>query len=188
MENKEFEIVKLLNEFLLNDNFIKNLSLSYISKFIKLNDFSFVRFFQSNCKLGIDFINLNDNNIYKLNTYLFNEKGFLENSFTIDIDVYFDNGSIYDYTKISSDFEKDSELEKIRNLALEKFELYNDQKETFFKKLINKNNKFFNFFKTIFSNNILLLDKPNEEYLKLKELFNSIVNKQLNFSKLAKKN
>ena len=37
MENEEFKIAKLLSEFLLNDNFIKNLSSSYISKFNKLN-------------------------------------------------------------------------------------------------------------------------------------------------------
>lgn len=185
MENEEFKITKLLNEFLLNDDFIKNLSLSYISKFIKLNDFSFIRFFQSDSKLGIDFINLTDNNISKLNSYLFNEKGFLENSFTIDIEVFFENGSIYEYNKINSDFEKDSELEKIRNLALEKFELYNTQKITFIQKFLNKNKKFFNFLKTIFSNNTLLLDAPNEEFLKLKELFTCVVNKQLSFSKIS---
>lgn len=185
MEIKEFETTKLLSEFLLNDDFIKNLSLSYISKFIKLNDFSFIRFFQSNCKLGIDFINLNNNNISKLDTYLFNEKGFLENSFSMDINIYFENSSILGYDKISFDFEKDSELEKIRNLALEKFELYNTQKINFIKKFLDKNKKFFLFFKTIFSNNILLLEKPNEEFIKLKELFISVVNKQLTFSKIV---
>ena len=188
MENEEFKITKLLNEFLLNDDFIKNLSLTYISKFVKLNDFSYVRFFQSDFKLGIDFIDIT-NNIYKLNTYLFNEKGFLENSFTIDIEVFFENGSIYEYNKINSDFEKNSELEKIRNLALEKFELYNNQKITFIEKLINKNKKIFNFFRNFFNNflnnNILLLEEPNEDYLKLKELFSLVVNKQLKFSKIT---
>ena len=184
MENKEFEILKLLNEFLLNDDFIKNLSLSYISKFIKLNEFSFIRFFQSNSKLGIDFIDIN-NDIYKLNSYLFNEKGFLENSFILDIELTFENGSIYEYNKINLDFEKDSELEKIRNSALEKFELYTNQKITFIEKILNKNKKIFNFFKTIFSNNLLLLEQPNEEFLKLKNLFNCIINKQLSFSKLT---
>ena len=183
MENEEFKITKLLNEFLLNDDFIKNLSLSYISKFVKLNEFSFIRFFQSDSKLGIDFIDIN-NDIYKLNSYLFNEKGFLENSFILDIELTFENGSIYEYNKISLDFEKDSELEKIRNLALEKFEIYNNQKITFIERFLNKNKKIFNFFKTIFSNNVLLLEEPNKEFLKLKELFTSVVNKQLSFSKI----
>lgn len=182
MENEEFKIAKLLNEFLLNDDFIKNLSLSYISKFVKLNEFSFIRFFQSDSKLGIDFIDIN-NDIYKLNTYLFNEKGFLENSFILDIELTFENGSIYEYNKISLDFEKDSELEKIRNSALEKFELYNNQKITFIERFLSKNKKFFNFFKKIFSNNVLLLEQPNEEFLRLKELFTCIINKQLIFSK-----
>ena len=184
MEKEEFKITKLLNEFLLNDNFIKDLSLTYISKFVKLNDFSFIRFFQSNSKLGIDFINLNNDNT-KLNSYLYNEKGFLENSFTIDINICFENGSISEYNKINLDFEKDSELEKIRNLALEKYELYNNQKITFIKKFINKNKKIFNYFKKLFNNNILLLEEPNEDYLNLKNLFTLIVNKQLKFSKIS---
>lgn len=182
MEHEEIKIAKLLSEFLLNNEFIKNLSESGISKFIKLDNFRFIRFFQSDCKLGIDLINLNDNNISNLNTYLFNGKGYLESSFTMEIKAIFENTSITEYMKIGPDLEKDSELEKIRNLALAKFKLYSDKKENFMQKWFNKNKKCFNLLKKIFFPKTLLLEEPNEDYYNLKELFTSIVNKQLSFS------
>ena len=93
MEHEEIKIAKLLNEFLLNTQFIKKLSKSGVSEFIKLDEFKSIRFFQANNKLGVDFININ-NSI--LNSYLFNDKGYLESSFTTNIELTYENNLIID--------------------------------------------------------------------------------------------
>ena len=178
MEHEEIKIANLLNEFLLNTQFIKKLSKSGVSEFIKLDEFKSIRFFQANNKLGIDFININ-NSI--LNSYLFNDKGYLESSFTSDIELTFENNLILNYKKINNDLEKNSELESIRISALEQFEQYKKSKKNFIKSWLDKNLKLFNFIKHSLFNKPLLLEEPNDEFTKLKDLFTCVVNKQLSF-------
>ena len=163
---------------MLNNQFIKRLSKSGVSEFIKLNDFNFIRFFQANDKLGVDFININSS---ILNSYLFNGKGYLESSFTSNIELIFENNIISNYRKTGNDLEKNSELEIIRISALEQFEQYKKNNKNFIKSWLNKNIKLFNFIKHSLFNKPLLLEEPNDEFLKLKDLFTCVVNKQLSF-------
>ena len=116
MSNEEIKIVKLLDEILLDNDLIKNLSKSCVSDFIKIDDSKFIRLFQSNLKLGVDFLttNLDDTNTPNhstLKTYLFNKKGFLESSYNLEIEIKYDENNIVEYTKKQPDLEAGSELE-----------------------------------------------------------------------------
>lgn len=183
MNNEEIKIAKLLDEILLNNDFIKNLSKSSISDFIQIDNSKFIRLFQSNSKLGVDFLTSNLDNCSTLNTYLFNEKGYLESSYKLDIDIEFEDNIIKQYTKKGTDLESGSELEEIRNIALSNFEKYQEENQKLLLKWEKKNKGISGLFRKIFRLNShpLQLDEPNEEYYKIKELVYTIINKQLSF-------
>ena len=77
-----------------------------------------------------------------LNTYLFNNKGYLESSYKLNIDIEFENNSIKQYTKKTPDLEFGSELEEIRNIALSNAEKYKEENEKLLLKWEKKNNWF----------------------------------------------
>ena len=54
-------LTKMLDEILINNDFIKSLSKSSVSDYIKVDDFKFIRLFQSNSKLGVDFLTSDSN-------------------------------------------------------------------------------------------------------------------------------
>lgn len=187
MNGEEFKIAKLLDSISINNDLIKNLSKSGISDFIKIDNSEFIRLFQSNLKLGVDYLTSDlDNTHSVLNTYLFNEKGYLESSYKIDIEVIYDNNIIKNYIKKEPDFELGSELEEIRNVALLHAQKYKEESEKLHLEWERKNKGISGFFRKIFKLNIfpLELDEPNEEYFKIKELVDTIINKQLSFIKL----
>ena len=188
MNGEEIKIAKLLNEVLLNNDFIKILSKSGISDFIKIDNSKFIRLFQSNLKLGVDFFtsdldNVTDKNYSILNTYLFNDRGYLESSYKLDIEIHFEDDTIKDYIKKEPDLEYGSELEEIRNIALSNAEKYKEENEKILLKWERKNKGISRFFRKIFKLNShpLELDELNEEYFKIKELVDTIINKQLSF-------
>lgn len=191
MNSDEIKIAKLLDEILLNNDFIKNLSKSGISDFIKIGDTKFIRLFQYDLKLGVDYLSSKSNDTNQSNdtssilkTYLFNDRGYLESSYKLDIEVeYSNNNTIKDYTKKGPDLESGSELEEIRNIALYHSKKYKEENERLMLEWEHKNKGIAGFFRRIFKLNScpLELDEPSEEYFKLKELINTIINKQLSF-------
>lgn len=185
MSNEEIKIVKLLDEILLDNDLIKNLSKSCVSDFIKIDDSKFIRLFQSNLKLGVDFLttNLDDTNTPNhstLKTYLFNKKGFLESSYNLEIEIKYDENNIVEYTKKQPDLEAGSELEEIRNIALSNAQKYKEENEKILLNWERKNKGIFGFFRKILKLNKspLELDEPNEEFLQLRQLVDTILNKQ----------
>ena len=185
MSNEEIKIVKLLDEILLDNDLIKNLSKSCVSDFIKIDDSKFIRLFQSNLKLGVDFLttNLDDTNTPNhstLKTYLFNKKGFLESSYNLEIEIKYDENNIVEYTKKQPDLEAGSELEEIRNIALSNAQKYKEENEKILLNWERKNKGIFGFFRKILKLNKspLELDEPNEEFIQLRQLVDTILNKQ----------
>lgn len=194
MNNEEIKIVKLLDEILLDNDLIKNLSKSCVSDFIKIDDSKFIRLFQSNLKLGVDFLTTNsdDNNTTfnpnhsNLKTYLFNKKGFLESSYNLEIEITYDENNIVEYTKKQPDLEAGSELEEIRNIALSNAQKYKEENEKSLLDWERKNKGIFGFFRKILKLNKspLELDEPSEEFLQLRQLIDTILNKQLSLMNL----
>ena len=191
MSNEEIKIVKLLDEILLDNDLIKNLSKSCVSDFIKIDDSKFIRLFQSNLKLGVDFLttNLDDTNTPNhstLKTYLFNKKGFLESSYNLEIEIKYDENNIVEYTKKQPDLEAGSELEEIRNIALSNAQKYKEENEKILLNWERKNKGIFGFFRKILKLNKspLELDEPNEEFLQLRQLIDTILNKQFSLMNL----
>ena len=189
MDSEEIKIAKMLDEILINNDFIKSLSKSSVSDYIKVDDFKFIRLFQSNSKLGVDFLTSDSNDSKScsvLNTYLFNDRGYLESSYKLNIDIEFENNLIKQYTKKAPDLEFGSELEEIRNIALSNAEKYKEENEKLLLKWEKKNKGISGLFRKIFkiANKPLELDEPSEEYEKIKELVSTIINKQLSFINL----
>ena len=188
MNGEEIKIAKILNELLINNDFIKPLSKSSVSDFIKIDDSKFIRLFQSESKLGVDFFTYNldapnDKNNSTLDTYLFNDRGYLESSYKLDIEIFFENDSIVYYIKKEPDLEAGSELEEIRNIALLNFENYQEQHKKILLKWERKNKGISGLFRKIFKLNSkpLELEEPNEDYFKIKALVTTIINTQLSF-------
>ena len=186
MNGEEIKIAKLLDEILVNNDFIKSLSKSSISDYIKVDDSKFIRLFQSNSKLGVDFLTSDLNNSKScsvLDTYLFNDRGYLESSYKLNIDIEFENNTIKQYIKKAPDLEYGSELEEIRNIALSNAEKYREENEKLLLKWEKKNKGITGLFRKIFKLNShpLELEEPSEEYEKIKELVSTIINKQLSF-------
>lgn len=184
MNGEEIKIAKMLDEILITNDFIKSLSKSSVSDYIKVDDLKFIRLFQSNSKLGVDFLTSNlDNskNCSVLNTYLFNDRGYLESSYKLNIDIEFENNTVKQYVKKAPDLEYGSELEEIRNIALENFEKYKEENEKLLLKWEKKNKGISGLFRRIFKLNTtpLELEEPSGEYEKTKELVSTIINKQL---------
>lgn len=189
MNGEEIKIAKLLDEILVNNDFIKSLSKSSVSDYIQVDDSKFIRLFQSNSKLGVDFLtsDLDDTKSYSLlNTYLFNNKGYLESSYKLNIDIEFENNTIKQYTKKAPDLESGSELEEIRNIALSNAEKYQEENKKILLKWEKKNKGISGLFRKIFKLNThpLELEEPSEEYDKIKKLVSTIINKQLSFINL----
>lgn len=189
MNGEEIKIAKMLDEILLNNDFIKSLSKSSVSDYIKVDDFKFIRLFQSNSKLGVDFLNSDFSDSKScsiLNTYLFNDRGYLESSYKLNIDVEFENNLIKQYTKKAPDLEYGSELEEIRNIALSNAEKYKEENKKLLLEWEKKNKGISGLFRKIFklNNKPLELEEPTEEYEKIKELVSTIINKQLSFMDL----
>ena len=184
MNGEEIRIAKMLDDILVQNDFIKSLSKSSVSDYIKVDDSKFIRLFQSNSKLGVDFLtsHLNDSKSYSiLNTYLFNNRGYLESSYKLNIDIEFENNLVKQYTKKEPDFESGSELEEIRNIASSNAEKYKEENEKLLLKWEKKNKGISGLFRKIFKLNLkpLELEEPTEEDEKLQKLISTIIDKQL---------